>query len=171
MNRYFCLVALVLLMMAGCRDGASMKAVQAPGQKAPSIEGTGVNGESIKLSNYRGKVVLLDFWASWCGPCCNEIPHGRTLASRFSGKPFAILGISQDHRRDELAVFLQSNPVPWANIFDGNGKITSNWKVSSIPTFVLLDHNGDIRGRWVGGGQSNEIEKAVATLVAAAEQR
>jgi thiol-disulfide isomerase/thioredoxin len=129
-----------------------------------------VHGEAIKLSDYRGKVVLLDFWATWCGPCRNEIPHERALASRFNGRPFAILGISQDGNREELAAFLQTNPLPWANIFDGDGKITGRWNVSGIPTFVLIDHNGQIRNRWVGGGQSSEIETAVAAAVAAAEK-
>ncbi len=162
MFRYLSVFALTLLVSAGCSERDGAKSLH-----APLIE----SAESFKLSNYRGKVVLLNFWATWCPPCRGEIPHERALASRFSGKPFVMLGISQDAKRETLAGFLQTNPVSWVNIFDGDGKITSQWKVSSIPTVVLIDHNGDVRGRWVGGGQSNEIEKAVATLVAAAEQR
>ncbi|MCE9534575.1 MAG: TlpA family protein disulfide reductase [Planctomycetes bacterium] len=152
--------------ISGCQQESESEAP--PGQTAPEISGSGVDGKSIRLSEFKGKVVLVDFWATWCGPCVREIPHERDMLNKFKGRPFAILGVSVD-KREDLQRFLASDNLPWPNILDEGHKIASNWKVESYPTFVLIDHQGNIRQRWIGGGKSSKIEAAVAKLVDEAE--
>jgi thiol-disulfide isomerase/thioredoxin len=123
------------------------------------------------LGELRGKVVLLDFWATWCGPCRNEIPHEVELHRQFKGRPFEILGVSRDDDRKALSNFLSGNKLPWPNVFDEHGKIVNQWGVQGFPTFILIDHNGAVLERWVGGGHINQIRAAVDKAVRAAEKK
>jgi peroxiredoxin len=139
------------------------------GQPALEISGKDMDGKVVKLSGLRGKVVLVDFWATWCGPCVGEIPHEKRLAEKFKGRPFAILGISNDHKRETLKTFLDREKLPWPNIFDVNSAITQRWEVDAYPTFVVVNHRGVIVERWVGAGQMAEIEAVIEKAVNAAE--
>ncbi len=118
------------------------------GMTAPKTMGVDVDGKEIKLSDYRGKVVLMVYWATWCAPCMQAIPHERELMEKYEGKPFTILGINVDFERNKLKRALKKHKITWPTIYDGipgMGPITSTWKVNSFPTFVLIDHNGIIQ--------------------------
>jgi thiol-disulfide isomerase/thioredoxin len=162
------LVAL-LAMTLGCQDNEVPSAVS-DGNKSPEISGTDVNGKPVSISQFSGKVVLLDFWATYCGPCLAAIPHEVELQKKYSGRPFAILGVSVDQEKDDLRQFLNQQPLPWPNIYDENGVIAKQWGVRGIPTFVLIDHQGKIAKRWVGA-QLDEIDSAVEKAVNDAEKR
>jgi len=157
MKRLTYLFLVLPFMMAGCQIGES----PTTGNNVSIIE-EGESAMTARMNSYRGKVVLLDFWFTQCPPCINEIPHEKSIAKEFSGKPFAILGISRDGSIDELRKYLSSNPLPWVNIYDVRGSISKKWNVESFPTFVLIDHQGTVIGRWVGGGNSSKIEEAIA---------
>jgi thiol-disulfide isomerase/thioredoxin len=167
-TRRFLVFCILLFVLSGCVVNEDNKM---NGEKAPEIEGLGVKGEPIKLSDYKGKVVLLDFWGTWCGPCRGEIPKERELVQHYNGRPFAILGIDGGDSREKLSEFLVDNPLPWSNIIDGDERIFAQWRVKSVPTFVLIDHNGYVRGRWSGGGQSNRIDAAVEKALKDAEKK
>lgn len=136
---------------------------------APEIAGEDMAGKPVALSEMRGKVVLVDFWATWCPPCVGEIPHEKRLAEKFKNRPFEILGVSRDRELAELKRFLDSEKLPWRNIFDADGSVCLRWKVEAYPTFFLIDHRGAVAARWVGGGQSGQIEKAVEAAIRTAE--
>jgi len=167
------------LLLTGCNDRAASKSGPASGDrgasnggpKAPDFSGETVDGLPVIASEYRGKVVLLDFWATWCPPCRAEIPHGKSLVEKFQGKPFALIGISADESRDELRQFLADRPLPWVNISDPANRLNSLWKIKALPTFVLIGADGKIVERWIGGGRSASIERAVEKAVAAAEAK
>lgn len=162
-------LVLCLFLLSGCNDGAGLGTEI--GKKAPEITSEDMTGKPLTLSQFQGKVVLIDFWATWCPPCMNEIVHERDLHRQFDGHAFVILGISRDRNRDELKRYLDSAKLPWPNIYDSTGNIADQWKVSNLPTFVLVDHNGVIVDRWEGGGQIEKIRQAVDKAVRAAEKK
>jgi thiol-disulfide isomerase/thioredoxin len=139
----------------------------APGLKigdlALELQGTDVNGKTIDLKEYRGKIVVVDFWATWCGPCREETPHNKNLAQKMAGKPFTILGVSADSSGSELKDFLDRWQITWPNIFDGrHGPNCQTWKIDYFPTVFVLDHNGVIRYKDLRG---RDLERAVERLV------
>jgi RNA polymerase sigma factor (sigma-70 family) len=125
------------------------------GAPAPEIDGVDINGKRFKLSDFRGKVVALVFWASWCGPCLQEIPHEQELAKRLEGKPFALLGVNCDSDREKASAVLEKEKITWPNWFDGaqyrKGAIAAGYHVQAIPIFYIIDREGIIRFKDVRG--------------------
>ena len=166
-----------LLALAGCSGSPSSEkeTARAPEparrMEAPEIAGEDVtSGKPIRLSDYRGKVVLVDFWATWCGPCRAAIPHEIELAKRFQGRPFAILGVSADNDRDTLRDYAVLRKLPWPNVFDGpGGPICRDWAIDSLPTFILVDHEGLIQAELAGAEHMKTIDTLVEELVKQAE--
>jgi len=135
------------------------------GMPAIEFETTGFDGKRIALKDFRGKVVLLDFWATWCAPCRQEMPNVVGLYKDFHGKGFEIIGISLDQDRGKLEEYLKANGITWPQIFDGKGwdkSIGRMYGVMSIPTTYLLDREGRIRYKNVRG---ESLRKAVKELV------
>jgi peroxiredoxin len=161
-------LSLSILFVSGCESSQSSVDV---GKKAPEINGEDMNGVPFALSQFQGKVVLIDFWASWCGPCMAEMPNTKELFRQYDTRPFAIIGISRDRTREDLKNFLDRQKPPWRNVFDAGGAISKEWNIAGFPTAVLVDHRGIIVGRWEGGGQSNDIHDAVDKAVREAEKK
>jgi thiol-disulfide isomerase/thioredoxin len=139
-----------------------------PGMEAPDFEYVGVDGKPVKLSAFRGKVVAIDFWATWCGPCMALVPHAIELQSKLSGEGFTFLGFSADRALDDLTKELTKRPLPWPNVFmdKAKGKTLSElWNVRGYPTLVLVDRKGVIRHRFLGV-DAETLDKAIAELVA-----
>jgi thiol-disulfide isomerase/thioredoxin len=138
----------------------------AVGKEAPAIEGPDLKGKPLRLADYRGKVVVLSFWGSWCGPCIAEIPRERALVERHKGKPFALLGIDCDADKAAALKVVAENGITWPSWTDGapgEGPIADRYKVSSYPRFFVLDGRGIIRAKHVRG---DAIDKAVDDLLA-----
>ncbi|MDB5353095.1 MAG: resA 7 [Planctomycetota bacterium] len=145
------------------------KSELALGKSAPEIEDQAIGGNNIKLSDYRGKVVVLVFWASWCGPCLAQIPHEQQLAAKYDGKPFAILGVNLDYTVDEARVTLAKRKITWPNWYGGEaveGGIADRYHIESLPAVFVLDAKGVIRERDLRG---DALEKVVESLLT--EQR
>ncbi len=128
------------------------------GYVAPEIEGEDIDGKTIKLSDCRGKVVVLSFWASWCGPCMAMLPSEVRLAERMKGKPFALLGVNGDSIRDDAKHAVEKEKITWPSFWNKggpNGPIPTTWNVSAWPTVFVLDPNGVIRFKTDGYGGTN----------------
>ena len=129
------------------------------GKVAPELEGDDINGNAFKLSDYRGKVVVLNFWASWCGPCMQMVPSEVRLAERMKGKSFAIVGVNGDSNRDDAKRVVQKENITWRSFWSKNGSkgtIPKTWNIPGWPTVFVLDPNGVIRFRFDGYGPSTE---------------
>jgi thiol-disulfide isomerase/thioredoxin len=149
----------------------ALKAVKnlAIGKTAPEVEGTNLEGKKVKLASLKGKVVLVDIWATWCGPCRAMIPHERDMVKKFEKKPFKLISVSCDNEQDILVKFLEKEPMPWEHWFDGQqGAVAKTFRVRAFPTLYLIDHTGVIRNKWVGNPGDDKLEKAVNDLVAEA---
>jgi thiol-disulfide isomerase/thioredoxin len=156
------------------------------GQEAPEIAGPDLDGKAMKLSETRGKVTLLVFWATWCGPCMAMVPHERALVERYADKPFAIVGINGDTLAEEnrkvtgadgkviddterVKAALEKHKMTWRSFRSGQHGLAAEWNVRSWPTAYLIDHRGIIRGKWKGDPGEKELDAAVEKLVKTAE--
>lgn len=140
-----------------------------PGAIAAEIEATTLDGKPLKLSDYKGQYVLLDFWATWCGPCIGEIPQLQAVHDAFgSDERFTILSLSVDEKVEAARKFQEKRNLPWPQAFVGggiHGSIPGKFGVEAIPAFVLIDPDGKIVDR---GMRGDEIKKAVAKVLARA---
>jgi peroxiredoxin len=117
------------------------------GMQAPDFTTTTLAGEKISLKDLRGKVVLLDFWATWCGPCLAEIPHLKAAAEQFKDRPFVILGVSLDDFREMLESTVQQRGVPGIQTWEESGRdnaVSELYHAEELPTWYLIDAAGRI---------------------------
>ena len=136
------------------------------GKPAPDVEGTDLDGKAVKLSSYTGKVVLLDIWATWCGPCRAMIPHERELVKRLDGKPFALVSLSADDKKETLTKFLEKEPMPWNHWWAGEeSDLLKAFRVKAFPTLYLIDAKGVIRKKWIGSPEVDVLDKTIDDLL------
>lgn len=139
------------------------------GGTLPELAGTRFSGIEESLADYQGRVLLLDFWATWCGPCVAALPELRELVARLPAERFALLAISVDIDLETATAFFKKNyviellnkePVPWANWHVGVGSAIQ-WQlaVDSFPTYLLVDHRGRILAR------TNELSEELVSLI------
>jgi thiol-disulfide isomerase/thioredoxin len=136
------------------------------GAKFPDFAEKDLNGKSLSLADYKGKVLLIDFWATWCGPCRAEIPNVVATYNKYHGQGFEIIGISLDDDRQKLLSYTKNNDMTWPQYFDGQGwsnKLAVKYGIEAIPATYLLDGNGVIIGKDLRG---DELTHAVARAVA-----
>jgi peroxiredoxin/tetratricopeptide (TPR) repeat protein len=139
----------------------------AVGRPAQDIEGEDLDGKKFRLQDYRGKVVVLDFWANWCGYCRQMYPQERQMVQRMQGRPFALLGVNRDDDRDQARRAVQKYGLSWRSWWDGGpagGRIATPWQVDSFPTVYVLDHKGVIRYKHEGQ-PGPELDATVDKLV------
>ena len=131
---------------------------------APDFSFTTEEREKISNDSLRGKVVLLDFWGTWCPPCRESIPSVRALQKKFSGKNVQIVGISSDDDEDVWRTFIKAQQMTWSEYIDLQGTVLQAFKVDSFPTYIVLDKDGVIRFRQSGFGQETplDIEEAIS---------
>ena len=123
---------------------------------------TGLKGEPLSLSQYRGQVVLLDFWATWCGPCIVEMPNVKQTYAKYKNQKFEIIGISLDQSMEPLETYIASEGLAWRQYLDSSGQIANMYNVRAIPSTFLIDGTGIIRRVNLRG---SALETAVAELV------
>ena len=123
------------------------------GQTAPDIVGTDKDGTEFKLSDSRGKVVVLTFTGNWCPPCRAMYPHDRELIERLKDKPFEFLSVNTDSKKEVLEASIEKGTVTWRCWWDGGtgGPLSTKWGVSVFPTIFVLDAEGVIRAKHVRG--------------------
>jgi predicted esterase/thiol-disulfide isomerase/thioredoxin len=147
---------------------------RAVGRPAPELTGVDLDGRPLDLGDYRGRVVLLSFWATWCFPCMKLIPHERDLVARFHGEPFEILGVNCDRDVGKARDAVTRTGMTWRSLRDrtegARAAITSEWKLVGYPTLYLIDHHGIIRKRWIGGPTPEELTRMTAVLIDAARR-
>jgi len=131
------------------------------GKPAPELVGKDVDGNELRLSSLRGKVVVIDFWATWCAPCRRELPHLKDLLA-LHPRGFAVLGVANDDDPEEFRPLLRTLEVTWPNVFEGatSGPISQSWSVSGLPTVFVLDAEGVIRAK-----QPQDLDALVEKLM------
>ena len=127
-------------------SAAAMVAVAQPepGMMAKEIQLPGVTHQTISLSSLKGKVVLIDFWASWCRPCRQTVPGLKKLYSEYHDRGFEIYGISLDESEKAWKNAIEEDQSKWIHVNDKTGQIANQWVVSVIPTSFLIDKSGKV---------------------------
>ena len=133
---------------------------------APDFSFTGLDGEEIHLADYKGKVLLINFWATWCGPCRAEIPAFVDLVNRYSNEEFALLGISMDNSLDPVHQFYEEFKMNYPVGLDDNRITQLFGGVIGIPTSFLIGRDGRIYARHIGLVRTSIIEDEIETLLA-----
>ena len=141
------------------------------GKPAPEFHVKDLDGGDLSLEKYRGKIILLDFWAVWCPPCRAETPHLKRTYEKFKNEGFEIIGISLDHDKAELLQYIKEEDITWPQFFNGgwhhvenddNINLTLLYRIGWIPQGYLIDHEGVIRK---SGLRVGALEPAIAELI------
>lgn len=138
-----------------------------PNEPAPAFERVPLHGgQPISLEAYRGKVVVVDFWASWCGPCRKSMPFLNELRQQHHGKGFEVLAVNLDARVDEALRFLRDYPVDYPVVHD-NGRLPELYGVPGMPTSYYIDRRGIVRFIHIGFDNSDksDVRKVVLDLL------
>jgi thiol-disulfide isomerase/thioredoxin len=138
--------------------------------KPVDIQFTAIDGRPVDLAKMKGRVVLIDFWATWCGPCVGEVPNVKAAYDKLHNQGFEIIGISLDQDKDALTGFVKEQGMAWPQYFDGlqwGNKIARQFGINSIPAMWLVDKQGNLRDQDARGALEEKVSKLLAEKPAA----
>ena len=140
------------------------------GDKAPDFSAPGVSGGTVSLASYRGKVIYLDFWASWCGPCAQALPALDKLRQEFGAADFQVVAVNVDREPKLAQAFLKKRPIGYPSAIDPKGALPARFGVATMPTSFLIDRNGVVRHvqRGFRNGDVDPLREKISKLVAEA---
>jgi len=134
---------------------------------APDFNLPSKTGEAIALAKLKGQVVMLNFWASWCGPCRTEMPLMDQIYKKYSAAGFTLLGVNVDTDSTDAQKFLSQVPVSFPIAFDRDNKVSKLYDVSAMPSSVFIDRKGNVRAlhRGYKPGDENEYLAQIRSLI------
>jgi len=164
------LASVVLLLLAGCSQQPSLKRPpvkeESKRQAAPDFALKDVNGTTVHLSDYRGKVVLLDFWATWCGPCKMEIPWFMEFERKYKDRGFAVLGVSMDDDGwPTVKPFIKDIGMNYRVVLGNDQTGDLYGGIEALPTAFLIDRQGRVAIEHVGLSSRREFEDGIENLL------
>lgn len=132
------------------------------GTLASDFELASAAGEKVRLSNLRGKVVVLNFWATWCVPCVREMPTFEDLQQRYPN--FVMVGVNTEEDEQIVSTFVQKMGLTYLMLLDKNAKVAANFRVMMLPSTFVIDERGMIRYRHFGVIEPDQLEQYLASL-------
>jgi cytochrome c biogenesis protein CcmG, thiol:disulfide interchange protein DsbE len=158
----FVLLLLLLSLLSSCHSGAPKGHA---GSGAPDFTVTDIQGKKLSLSDYQGKVVLLDFWATWCAPCLEEIPHFVDMQQRLGPEGFQTIGISMDDGPKPVEKFYQDHKLNYPVAIGDDKLATSYGGIMGLPVTFVINRDGQIRKKFVGATDPAVIEREVVAAL------
>jgi len=140
------ILALLLVSVGACKSAPGPRV----GELVPDFVLPRLDGKVQKLSNYRGKVVMLNLWATWCPPCIAEMPLLNDLADRYSEKGLALVGIAGDENADDVRAFVQETPLHFDVLLDPHGAVGTEYGITGYPETFLIDREGKLLAKFIG---------------------
>ena len=134
---------------------------------APPFTVTALDGSKFNLDAMGGRVVLIDFWATWCGPCNEELPHVKKIAKEFAGQPLVIISVSWDSDETKWKNFIDKNEMTWVQYRDADHHLSNLFGINSIPHYFTIDSDGVLTAEMLGEG--SDVEGKLKKLVARAK--
>jgi peroxiredoxin len=150
--------------LAGLKDEASRKQVRdtlTPGASFPDFNEKDLQDKELSIAKYKGKVILVDFWATWCPPCVASVPEIQKAYNKYHDKGFEVVGISLDEEKDALEKFVKQRKLPWPQHFDGkrfDGPLALKYGINVAPTTYLIGRDGKILKRVT---QKDDLDKEI----------
>jgi peroxiredoxin len=159
-------VALLCLLASGLAASAAPLKI---GDPTPAFNLQTLDGKTVSIASLKGKVVLLDFWATWCGPCRKALPELKELSQKNTGKPLVVVSVSADQDRKALEEFVRANGMNWLQAWDAKGQVIGGvFGVNSLPSYVVIDAEGRIayvmKG-WAPMSSSALLSQAVSSAL------
>ena len=134
---------------------------------APAFTVTALDGSRFDLDEMGGRVVLIDFWATWCGPCNEELPHMKKIAKEFAGQPLVIISVSWDKDETKWKDFIAKNEMTWVQYRDADHELSQRFDINAIPHYFTIDSDGVLTSEMLGSG--SDVEGKLKKLVARAK--
>ena len=134
---------------------------------APAFTVTALDGSKFNLDAMGGRVVLIDFWATWCGPCNEELPHMKKIAKEFAGQPLVIISVSWDSDETKWKDFINKNEMTWVQYRDADHHLSNLFGINAIPHYFTIDSDGVLTAEMLGEG--HDVEGKLRKLVAKAK--
>lgn len=156
-----------VLLAAFLFGGVAFAKMPAVGDKAPDFTLRSSVGKNLKLSEYRGQVVMINFWATWCAPCRQEMPQLNRLYVQYQRAGFALLGVNIDDNPKAAQKVVDQLSLGFPVLFDANKQVSSRYDVDAMPSTVLIDRSGVVRylHRGYRSGVENEYEAKLRELL------
>jgi thiol-disulfide isomerase/thioredoxin len=144
-----------------------------PGDAAPALRLATASGQTVELDKLRGKVVYVDFWASWCGPCKRSFPWMNEMLARYRAQGLEIVAVNVDKKREDAERFLAATPAQFTVVYDASGAVPAAWQVKAMPTSYLIDASGAVA--LVESGfrdeRKAEVEERIRAVLAAGARK
>jgi thiol-disulfide isomerase/thioredoxin len=156
-------------LLAGALLLAATASAVGVGEKAPAFALPTANGDAVALDSLRGRVVYVDFWASWCGPCRRSFPWMNEMQRKYGAHGLVIVAINVDKRRADAERFLQDTPAAFAVVYDEAGATPAAYAVKGMPSSYVVDAQGNVAAVEIGfiDERRSELEAKIRTLLAA----
>jgi peroxiredoxin len=137
------------------------------GKQAPQFDLPSSNGKAVSLAQFKGQVVMINFWASWCGPCRQEMPLLDSIYKKYNKLGFVLLGVNVEPDSKAANDWLKQTPVSFPVLYDKDSKVSQMYDVASMPSTVIIDRKGNVRVLHKGykAGDENEYMDSVRNLI------
>jgi peroxiredoxin len=168
--RWFGVLIGLLLVFSGCQPATETPveanaATPTPRPPAPDFALETLNGETLRLADYEGQVVLVNFWASWCPPCKEEMPALEAYYQAYKDEGLMVLGVNVKDSEESLEAFLEEYDVSFPVILDHDAKVAGKYNITGLPTSFFVDREGQIIGSWPGMVTQTFLEKNVTPFL------